>query len=197
MNLADRLTLFRIILAPLFFAVYLLPSQFCGNTAWIIALLWVIFVVSELTDMFDGMAARHFKQTSDFGRLFDPFADTLMQLTCFLCFVIDGIFPAALFLVVLYREFGILFIRNLMMRKGIAMGARISGKIKTVTYIAAASTALLYASLARLGAFEDVQPLAKTVAIVVFAVSVFFSILSFFDYFRVYLASVRDEKNGA
>jgi CDP-diacylglycerol--glycerol-3-phosphate 3-phosphatidyltransferase len=194
MNLADRLTLFRVILAPLFFAVYLLSTQLTGNAVWIIALLWVIFGVSGLTDMLDGMAARHFKQTSDFGKLFDPFADTLMQLTCFLCFVIDGIFPAALFLVVLYREFGILFIRNLMMRKGIAMGARISGKIKTVTYIAASSAALLYASLVRLGTFEPEQPLIKTVAIVIFSVSVVFSLLSFFDYIRVYRASLRDEK---
>jgi CDP-diacylglycerol--glycerol-3-phosphate 3-phosphatidyltransferase len=196
MNLADRLTLLRIILAPLFFAVYLLPAQFSGNVAWIIAFLWIIFAISELTDMLDGMAARHFKQTSDFGKLFDPFADTLMQMTCFLCFVVDGIFPAALFLVILYREFGILFIRNLMLKKGIAMGARISGKIKTVTYIAAVTAALLYASLSRLGAFEDIQPLVKTIAVVVFSVSVFFSLLSFFDYIRVYLASVKDEKNG-
>jgi CDP-diacylglycerol--glycerol-3-phosphate 3-phosphatidyltransferase len=194
MNLADRLTLFRIILAPLFFAVYLLPAELTGNAAWIIALLWVIFIISELTDMFDGMAARHFKQTSDFGKLFDPFADTLMQMTCFLCFVVDGIFPAVLFLVVLYREFGILFVRNLMLRKGIAMGARISGKIKTVSYITAVTVALLYASLARLGFFEPVQPLVKTIAVIVFSISVFFSLLSFFDYFRVYLASVRDIK---
>jgi CDP-diacylglycerol--glycerol-3-phosphate 3-phosphatidyltransferase len=194
MKLADRLTLFRVILAPLFFAVYLLPMQFASNAACIVALLWIIFVVSELTDMFDGMAARRLKQTSDFGRLFDPFADTLMQLTCFLCFVVDGIFPAALFLIVLYREFGILFIRNLMLRKGIAMGARISGKIKTVAYIAAVMTALLYASLSRLGVFEPVQPLVKTIAIIVFSISVFFSLLSFFDYIRVYLASLRDEK---
>jgi CDP-diacylglycerol--glycerol-3-phosphate 3-phosphatidyltransferase len=197
MNLADRLTLFRIILAPLFFAVYLLSAPFTDKAAWIIPALWVIFVISELTDMFDGMAARHFKQTSDFGKLFDPFADTLMQMTCFLCFVIDGIFPAALFLVVLYREFGILFVRNLMLRKGIAMGARISGKIKTVSYIAAITTALLYTSLARLGIFETVQPLVKTIAVIVFSTSVFFSLLSFFDYIRVYMVSVKDEKNGA
>jgi CDP-diacylglycerol--glycerol-3-phosphate 3-phosphatidyltransferase len=196
MNLADRLTFFRIILAPLFFVVYLLPAQLTGNAAWIIPLLWVIFAVSELTDMLDGMAARHLKQTSDFAKLSDPFADTHMQMTFFLCFVVDGIFPAVLFLIVLYREFGILFIRNLMLKKGIAMGARISGKIKTVSYIAAVTAALLYASLNRLGVFEPVQPLIKTIAIIVFSVSVLFSLLSFFDYIRVYSASVRSEKGN-
>jgi CDP-diacylglycerol--glycerol-3-phosphate 3-phosphatidyltransferase len=192
MYLADRLTLSRIILAPVFFIVYfvptMLPEQPAGTAAWTVALLWIIAFIAELTDMFDGMAARRLKQGSDFGKLFDPFADTLMQITVFLCFVIDGIFPAVLFLVVLYRELGILFIRNLMLRKGISMGARISGKIKTVTYISAGAAALLYVSLRRLGAAEAAQPVIKTAAVAVFGISVLFSVLSFFDYLSVYKA---------
>ena len=184
MNLADKFTLLRIILAPVFFAVYLLPVPLPAGLT--VALLWVIAVIAEMTDMFDGMAARRLNQSSDFGKLFDPFADTLMQLTGFLCFVVDGIFPAVLFLVVLYREFGILFIRNLMLRKGITMGARISGKVKTVTYITAAAIALFYSSLYRLGALESFQPAVKIAALVVFCVSVFFSVLSFFDYLSAY-----------
>jgi len=154
---------------------------------WLVILLWIIAVAAELTDMFDGMAARHYNQTSDFGKLFDPFADTLMQITGFFCFVYDGILPAFLFLVVLYREFGILFIRNLMLRKGITMGARISGKVKTVTYITAAAIALLYASLLRLSALEFLQPIVKIAAVAVFSLSVLFSVLSFFDYLSVYI----------
>jgi CDP-diacylglycerol--glycerol-3-phosphate 3-phosphatidyltransferase len=189
MNLADRITLLRIILAPVFCAEYMLLKTFqkelAGHMIWLVALLWIIAIAAELTDMFDGMAARHYNQTSDFGRLFDPFADTLMQITGFFCFVIDGILPAFLFLVVLYREFGILFVRNLMLRKGITMGARISGKIKTVTYITAAAIALLYASLARLSALEFLQPGVKIAAIAVFSLAVLFSELSFFDYLSV------------
>jgi len=194
MNLADKFTLLRIILAPVFAVVYLLPvllPQCAGYAAWTVAPLWIIAVIAEFTDMFDGMAARRLKQSSDFGRLFDPFADTIMQITAFLCFVIDGIFPALLFLVVLYREFGILFIRNLMLKKGITMGARKSGKIKTVTYISAAATALLYASLQRLGAFESAQSVVKIAAIAIFAISVFFSVVSFFDYLSVYRTSAK------
>jgi CDP-diacylglycerol--glycerol-3-phosphate 3-phosphatidyltransferase len=187
MNLADRLTLSRIILAPVFFVLYMLLMRFGGQcAAWIVPLLWVIAVVAELTDMFDGMAARRMNQASDFGRLFDPFADTLMQITCFLCFVIDGIFPAVLFLVVLYREFGILFIRNLMLKKGVVMGARVSGKLKTVTYIAAAAAAFFYASLKYLAVLEAVQPVMLLVARIVFAVSALISVVSFFDYLAVY-----------
>jgi CDP-diacylglycerol--glycerol-3-phosphate 3-phosphatidyltransferase len=189
MNLANKLTVFRIILAPLFFIVYFFPIQPMNNAMWTVVLLWFIFVVAEFTDMLDGMAARRLNQTSDFGRLFDPFADTLMQVSCFLCFVIDSIIPAALFLIVLYRELGILLIRNLMLKKGVAMGARMSGKIKTVTYIAAGGVALLYSSLLRLGAAGHLQPIVKITAIIVFGISVLFSVLSFLDYVFVYRSS--------
>jgi len=190
MNLADRITFIRIILAPVFFIEYMLLKTFqaelAGYMIWLVALLWIIAIAAELTDMFDGMAARHYNKTSDFGKLFDPFADTLMQITGFLCFVIDGILPVYLFLVVLYREFSILFIRNLMLRKGITMGARTSGKIKTITYIIAGAIALLYTSLVRLSALEFLQPVVKIAAIAVFSLSVLFSVLSFFDYLFVY-----------
>jgi len=192
MSLANKLTLFRLILAPMFFTIYLLPAHFMGNSVWIVVLLWLIFIISEITDMLDGMAARRLNQTSDFGKLFDPFADTLMQLTCFLCFVIDKIIPVPLFLVILYREFGILFIRNLMLKKGITMGARMGGKSKTVVYITAAVAALLYNTLRRLDLFESFQPIVKIAAIGIFAVAVLFSVVSFFDYVSVYRTSVKD-----
>ena len=190
MNLADRLTFLRLVLAPIFFITYilpiLLPAQFAGAAIWMIPLLWVIAVTSEITDMLDGMAARRLGQSSDFGKLFDPFADTIMQVTGFLCFVIDGILPVILFLVVLYREFGILFLRNLMLRKGVTMGARISGKVKTVTYICAGAVALLYTSLSRLGIFVSFQPAVKIAAVTIFGISVLVSVISFFDYLSVY-----------
>jgi CDP-diacylglycerol--glycerol-3-phosphate 3-phosphatidyltransferase len=178
--------------------VYLLPSLFppwiAEGSGWTVPLLWALFIISEITDMFDGMAARKRKEVSDFGKLFDPFADTLVQLTYFLCFVIDRIFPAILFLIVLYREFCILFVRNLMMKKGIAMGARMGGKIKTVTYIIAGALALLSVSVQRLGLWGFLYPVFKTGAMIVFLVSVIFSIISFFDYFSVYRASGKETK---
>jgi CDP-diacylglycerol--glycerol-3-phosphate 3-phosphatidyltransferase len=188
MTLADRFTFFRVILAPVFFIVYLFPRFFpaSGGSGWTVPVLWVIFLSSEITDMLDGMIARKRNETSDFGRLFDPFADTLMQITCFLCFVLDGLLPVALFLLVIYREFGILFIRNIMLKKGIAMGARLGGKIKTVTYILASTVALLTASIQRLAIFESLQPIFKTSALVIFIISALVSVISFFDYLSVY-----------
>jgi CDP-diacylglycerol--glycerol-3-phosphate 3-phosphatidyltransferase len=198
MSLANKLTFLRVILTPVFFTVYFLPSFFPSwiGSAWTVPVLWLIFILSEITDLLDGLAARKLNQISDFGKLFDPFADTLMQITCFLCFVIDGIFPAALFLLVIYREFGILFIRNLMLKKGISLGARIGGKIKTITYIIAGGAALLTVSLQRLQIFDFLFPYFKTGALVIFTISVIIAIISFFDYLLIYQKTADVKENG-
>jgi CDP-diacylglycerol--glycerol-3-phosphate 3-phosphatidyltransferase len=197
MTLANKLTFLRLILAPIFFIIYLLPNfipeLFIHSAAWTIPVLWFIFIISEITDYLDGLAARKRNEISDFGKFFDPFADTLMQMTCFLCFVIDGILPAALFLLVIYREFGILFIRNLMLRKGITLGARLGGKIKTVSYIIAAGAALLTISLQRLSIFEFLIPYFKIGTVVILIIAVVISIVSFIDYLLIYQKA---EKNA-
>ena len=205
MNLANKLTLSRIILAPTFFVIYLMPrffpSLFPNGAAWTIPVLWAIFIVSEITDYFDGLAARKLNMTSDFGKFFDPFADTLVQVTCFLCFIIDGIYPVngiipgVLFLLVIYREFCILFIRNLMLKKGVTMGARMSGKIKTVFYIVAVGAALLAASVERL----DICSLSlllyiKIGAFVLFIISVILAVVSFADYITIYIKTGKNNE---
>jgi CDP-diacylglycerol--glycerol-3-phosphate 3-phosphatidyltransferase len=189
MKLADKVTSVRIILAPIFFVIYLLPHLFPSvsfGTIWTVPVLWSLFIVSEITDMLDGMIARKRKEVSDFGKFFDPFADTLVQVTYFFCFVIDKILPSLLFLAVLYREFSILFIRNLMLRKGVALGARISGKIKTITYILAGAFALSASTVKRLGLNDLYYRIVCGISVVIFLISVIMSLLSFFDYYRVY-----------
>ena len=96
MTLADKATAVRLVLAPVFFVIYLLPRFFPSIFAvpssavegilltgapWTVPVLWIIFVASEITDFLDGIIARKRGEVSDFGKLFDPFADTLTQLT--------------------------------------------------------------------------------------------------------------------
>ncbi|GHT97132.1 CDP-diacylglycerol--glycerol-3-phosphate 3-phosphatidyltransferase [Spirochaetia bacterium] len=190
MTAADKITSVRLFLAPLFFVVYLLPVWapvwFINGSQWTVPVLWVLFVVSEITDLIDGQVARERKEVSDFGKLFDPFADVLVRITYFLCFVVDGILPVVLLLVVLYREFGIQFLRVLMMKKGVAMGARKGGKLKAVAYMAAGLLALLAASVERLGLEAALYSGLRLGAIIVFLVSVLISVVSFADYMVVY-----------
>jgi len=210
MTLANKITSVRLVLAPVFFVVYLLPRFFPSVFAvtspfgegdlisvgapWTVPVLWILFAGSEITDMLDGIIARRRGEVSDFGKLFDPFADTLTQITYFFCFVLDGILPPLLFLAVLYREFGILFIRNLMLKKGISLGARMGGKIKTVTYVLAGALALMASSVVRLGIRGNFYHLLTLAAGVIFLVSVGLAIVSFFDYIRVYI-NTPDPKN--
>ena len=187
MTVADKVTSVRLVLAPLFFIIYLLPYFFpetflVNGVSWTVPVLWVLFISSEITDMLDGLIARKRGEESEFGKLYDPFADTLTQITYFFCFVIDGILPPFLFLAVLYREFSILFVRNRMLKKGVVMGARIGGKIKTVTYIMAGGLALLASSVVRLGMSKGLYRILTMAAGAVFIVSVIIAVVSFLDY---------------
>jgi CDP-diacylglycerol--glycerol-3-phosphate 3-phosphatidyltransferase len=194
MTSADKITSLRLVLAPLFFLIYFFPVSMAGDTplwtfsggGWVVPVLWGLFIVSEITDLADGKIARARNEVSDFGKLFDPFADVLVRITYFLCFVTDKLLPLFPLLVILYREFGILFIRILMMKKGVAMGARKGGKIKAVSYMAAGILALLAFSVKRLGFSELLFSRLRVAGIVVFVVSTLISLLSFADYVRVY-----------
>ncbi|MDR1949045.1 MAG: CDP-diacylglycerol--glycerol-3-phosphate 3-phosphatidyltransferase [Spirochaetaceae bacterium] len=192
MTLANKITSLRLILAPAFFVVYIFPFARAVGGPVPTVVLWILFIASELTDLIDGRVARRRKEVSDFGKLFDPFADVLVRITYFLCFVIDGVLPLIPLLLILYREFGILFVRILMMKKGIAMGARIGGKIKAVAYMAAGALALLAVSVKRLGLGESLFWGLRMAAVTVFIVSVVFALLSFADYIAV-LRRQKDE----
>jgi phosphatidylglycerophosphate synthase len=73
-----------------------------------------------------------------------------------------------------------------MLKKGSAMGARMSGKIKTVSYIVTAGVALLAAGFERLGICGSILPYLKNCALVIFIISVVIAIISFFDYLLIY-----------
>jgi CDP-diacylglycerol--glycerol-3-phosphate 3-phosphatidyltransferase len=190
MTLADKVTSVRLVFAPCFFIVYILhiivPFWVSAAPAWTVPVLWGLFFIIEITDLIDGKVARRRNEVSDFGKLFDPFADTLVWITFFLCFVVDRILPVIPFLVILYREFGIIFLRNLMLKKGIAMGARKGGKIKAFGYMFTGIAALLASSVRRLGIGGPYFDTLRTAALALFIVSVLISLISFADYVSVY-----------
>ncbi len=183
MSTADKVTLSRVFLAPVFFILYrysLLPALPT------VILLWLLFLVIELSDLVDGKIARSSSTVSDFGKLFDPFADVLARVTYFICFAFDGIMPLWIFLVILYREFSILFLRMMLSGRGIAMGARPGGKLKAGLYMFSGLSALLYSSLQRLSLASSLQDPLRTLVVVVFVAAAILSVLSFVDYLIQY-----------
>ena len=98
MRISNKFTLSRIILAPIIFIIYNIPVWFGlenGSPAAIASICVAIplLAFAELTDYFDGHYARKLNDVSDFGKMFDPFADVFLHLSMFTCFVFSGYMP--------------------------------------------------------------------------------------------------------
>lgn len=182
MNLADALTASRLVMAPVFFVVYMWGGSMGLPPSASVAILWGLFVLIEVSDLLDGMAARAYKTVSGFGKLFDPFADVFARLTYFVCFSFTGIMPLWLFLIIMYREFCQLFLRQLLAEKGVAMGARKGGKTKAVFYMIAGAASLILWSARSLDAGVPYQPGMATAVFVLYCIAAILSVGSFLDY---------------
>ncbi len=121
---ANALTIARIILSPVFIAVFMI------DTLSAYAVCFLLSVVMEMSDYFDGKLARWNKQTSDFGKLMDPFADSISRFTIFLCFLSAGWAPLWMVAIFFYRDVLVSMIRVFAMKQGVVVAARKSGKTK-------------------------------------------------------------------
>jgi len=137
-NIANRLTLLRIGLVPVFVACMMIDNvwgYFAGT---------VVFILAAITDHYDGKLARRHNLMTDFGRLMDPLADKLLMCAAFLLFVATWPkIPAWIVIVILGREFLISGLRALAAAKGRVIAAQRSGKLKTVVQITFAITVLV------------------------------------------------------
>ena len=125
MNTANKLTLLRVILSPVYLLMWHL--DFVGNN--IVAL--IIFIVASVTDFADGYIARHYNQVTDFGKFMDPLADKVLVLTSMICFCAMGRFPAWALVIVMAREFAVSGMRLVAVDNGRVIAAGWSGKVKT------------------------------------------------------------------
>ncbi|MFP4521465.1 MAG: CDP-alcohol phosphatidyltransferase family protein [Fibrobacterota bacterium] len=140
MTLSNRLTIMRLICALVFIGVFFFDTF----ATYLIA--WAIAIFSEVTDYLDGSIARKRGEITDFGKLMDPFADSMTRFSFFICFYDSGVlfdldkanwnksveFKLATIMIILifYRDAGNLMLRVLAMSKKIVIAARKSGKIK-------------------------------------------------------------------
>lgn len=122
MTTASKITLARVALIPVFMVVLLLGYNWAAL---------IIFAVASLTDFVDGYIARHYNQTSDFGKFLDPLADKLLVTAAMLIFVQWGRMPAWAVMVVLAREFAVSGLRMVAAAGGKVLAAGFSGKVKT------------------------------------------------------------------
>ena len=127
MNLANKLTMFRVILIPVFLIVLYADFEYCKYVAL------VIFAVASFTDFLDGHIARSRNLVTDFGKFMDPLADKVLVMTAMIVFVAWGQMPAWVFAIVLARELAVSGLRMIAATDGKVIAAAWSGKIKTAS----------------------------------------------------------------
>jgi len=183
MNLPNKLTVSRLVMAPLFFISFFLPRWFgAGLSNLSVVLMLVLFILTEASDLLDGMIARKHNLVTDLGKVMDPFADTFSRLTYFVCLSSAGVMPIWAFIIIMWREFSIIFLRMLMMGKGKAVPANAWGKAKAVLYAISAVLGIAYIASSLWFAGSQWLESARTAVSVVFGLAAFTSVVSFTTY---------------
>lgn len=192
MKTSNKFTLSRIILAPVIFLIYYIPvwvGAAAGSSLSVASVCVAIplLAFAEFTDYLDGHFARKHNEVSDFGKMFDPFADVFLHLSIFTCFVFAGYMPVVFYVLIFYREFGQNFLRMVAAKQGTAIAARKGGKLKTVMYVAACFFALIQEFLVRTGLSSSLSlnmHLLKYIGWGFFGVCVLLAYISFIDYLK-------------
>ncbi len=147
MNLANKLTMFRVVLVPVFLvlmSVEAIPLRF----------LWalVVFAVASITDMLDGKVARKFNMITDFGKFLDPLADKILVAAALICYVEQEWASAWVVSVILMREFVVSGVRLVAAssEKKAVIPANIWGKLKTAFTMIAIVAILIFQSLGQI-----------------------------------------------
>ena len=139
MNLANKLTIFRIILVPIMVIIPFLGIQ--GNILGIpisYLVIDLIFIIASITDKLDGYIARSRNQVTTFGKFLDPLADKILVLTAMIMLVEMNKLPPWIPVIVLAREFIVSGYRLIAVEKGgKVIAASVWGKLKTVTQMIA------------------------------------------------------------
>lgn len=151
MNLPNKLTVFRMILIPVFMLVLSLSPDWGtlavgGATLPVTHLVAaIIFIGASLTDLADGKIARKHHLVTNFGKFADPLADKLLVMTALIYFVQFDWVPVWMVAIIVIRELAITGLRTLIVENnGKVLAAAMPGKIKTASQMVSISFFLLH-----------------------------------------------------
>jgi len=182
LNLPNKLTVFRIILIPIFIIIMVMPFTW-GTVTWFgtsIAITKVIgaiiFAVASLTDLADGKIARKRHLVTNFGKFADPLADKMLVMSAFIILVSFAKVPAWVAAIIVCRELAVTGLRLLIVENdGQVMAAAMPGKIKTTSQMIAIILLILNNVL--------FAALSIPMAAIMLYICLFFTIYSGIDYF--------------
>lgn len=179
-NIANIITVVRILMAPLFFVLLVVDDGHDGALrVWAAA----IFVVAILTDSLDGFLARRQNLVSDFGKIVDPLADKVLTGGAFIVLSVLGELPWWVTIIILIREVGITVYRFAALKDRVIAASR-GGKLKTLLQ-GVALTLALFPFLAWFGSWFF------WVDLVVMSAAFVATVLSGLDYMRAAFRSSR------
>ena len=187
MNLANKLTIFRIILVPFMVIIPFLGIQ--GELLGIPITYWIIdavFILASITDKLDGYIARNKNQITTFGKFLDPLADKILVLAAMIMLVEMNKLPAWIPIIVLAREFMVSGYRLVAVEKGgKVIAASVWGKLKTVTQMVAIILAFVDQNgfaQCFLGGLTGFEWTYNFITTILMSISVIAAILSGMDY---------------
>lgn len=185
MNLANKITLFRIVLVPVFM-VFLLVRVIPYGEIWAA----LIFVFAALTDSLDGYIARKNKDVTRLGKLMDPLADKLLITAAMISLVALGTLSPWIAFLIIGREFAVTGLRLIAAAEGVVLSANKWGKLKTVAQIVMIVAIIIEMALKTdiypganwLRVLIDVYP-ASVIAYSSLLIAVILTVISGFYYF--------------
>lgn len=173
MNLPNVLTIIRLFLVPVFVFVY----KYDSSDLNIRVIAAAIFIIASATDVLDGYIARKYNQITDFGKLADPVADKLMQLSVIGCLALDNRISMWILVVFAFKE-AVLILGGLnLLKEKFVVHSKWSGKI---------ATAILFLCVVVILVTDETQ-LSKFQCTVIMSVSLGFTAIAFFDYMSMFL----------
>ena len=160
-NLANKITVFRICLVPLFLIFAYSDLHFAALS---------VFVVASLSDFLDGYIARNYNQISILGKFMDPLADKVLVIAAMCYFIQTLRMPGWAVAIVCFREFAVSGLRLIAAEKGIVIAAGKGGKLKTACTMIGLSLMFLF----------NVPLLDTAVTVIIILTTLY----SGFDYFK-------------
>lgn len=165
MNLANKLTIIRIFLVPVFLIFIAVKGIPYGRS-----IATFIFIVASLTDKLDGYIARSRNQITRFGKFMDPLADKLLVTAALVSLVELHIIPGWAAMIIIAREFAVTGLRAIAAAEGIVIAASWWGKIKTVTQIVAIIIALVNLNYSNI-ILSQLTNISMTIAVIITLIS--------------------------